>query len=96
MAAGEPECPVGQVVCQALGHVTKGGEVVGVEVNAEAIRNDRPIGAGHAIRLHRSLDPSLQLDGLQTRSEESGGWPLEESFKEPLQGGERAHLGGRV
>ena len=52
---------------------------------------ERAIGGGQAFGLHRALDPALQLDGLEARTEQARGRTLEKAFEEPLDGGERRH-----
>ena len=62
-----------------------------MEMDDEPVRDERPVGGRQALALHRTLDPALELDGLQARPEEAGGRALEEAFEEPLDGGEWRH-----
>ena len=67
-----------------------------MEVDDEAVRHERPVGRGEALALHRALDPSLQLDGLQARPEEACRGAFKQAFEEPLDGGERRHGRSRL
>ena len=67
------------------------GEVVRVEVDDEAVRAPACDPRRKPLGLHRPLDPALELDGLQARSEQPRGRALEEAFEEPLDGGQRRH-----
>ena len=89
--AGEQEGPVRELGGQRPGHLAEAGQVVGVEVDDEAVRHERPVGAGQPLGLHRALDAALQLDGLEAGAEEPRGRTLEEAFEEPLDGGQRRH-----
>ena len=56
---------VGELARQRRLHVAEAGQVVRVEAHHESVRYECPVGRGEAFGLHRSLDPPLQLDGLQ-------------------------------
>ena len=86
---GEGQGAVGQLGRERRLHLAERRQVVRVEADDEAVRHERAIGRGQALRLHRALDPPLQLDGLQAGSEQASGWSLEEAFEEPLDGGQR-------
>src|SRR4029079_14295695 len=64
------------------GPVVRGGR------DGVAVRDERAIGRREAFALHGPLDPSLQLDGLQTRPEEACRGALKQAFEAPLDGGE--------
>ena len=64
---------------------------VGVEVDHEPVRDEGPIRRRQALALHRSFDPTLQLDRLEARAEEASRRALEQAFEEPLDGGEWRH-----
>ena len=53
---------------------------------------DSPDLAGEAFRdFIKQFDPTLELDRLESGPEQPGGRALEESFEEPLDGGQRRH-----
>ena len=88
---GERQRAVGELGGEGAGHVAELGQVGRVEVDDEAVRDERPVRGRQALRLHRAFDPALELDRLDARAEEASRRALEESFEEPLDGGERRH-----
>jgi hypothetical protein len=62
-----------------------------MEVHDDPIGHERPVGCGETLRFHGSLDPALELDGLEPCAEQARRRTLEESFEEPLDGGQRRH-----
>ena len=62
-----------------------------MEVDHEAVGREGAVRGGQALGLHRALDPPLQLDGLESCTEQARGRTLEEAFEEPLDGGQRRH-----
>jgi hypothetical protein len=72
------------------------GEVVGGQPDDEAMRDDRSPAIADPVRLHRALDPSLDLDRTETRPEDPGGLALEQPLEKPLDGGKGSHVGGGV
>ena len=91
MGAREQERAVGEFRGERIGHRSQVGHVRGVQPDRIAVRDERPIGRRPPMRLHRPFDPALQLEGLDPRPKEAGGWPLDESLDESLDGGERSH-----
>ena len=91
MRPREGERAVGELRGERAGHVAELGEVQGMETDDEAVRDEGAVGRGQALALHRPLDPSLQLDGLQARPEEACRGALKQAFEEPLDGGEWRH-----
>ena len=67
-----------------------------MEVDHEPVRGERAIGGGQAFGLHRALDAALQLDRLEACPEQARRRTLEKAFEEPLDGGERRHIGRGV
>ena len=74
---GEGQRAVGQLARERRLHVPERRQVVRVEADDEPVGHERPVGGGQALRLHRTLDPPLQLDGLQPGPEQASGWSLE-------------------
>ena len=91
MGPREGQRVVGQLDRQRLGQIAEPGQVVRVEVDDEAIRNERPVERDPALGLHRALDAPLQLEGLERRPEQPSRRAFEEAFKEPLDGGQGRH-----
>ena len=91
VGAGEDQGTIGELRREGAGHVPEAVEVVRVEVDDEPVRDERPVGGGQALGLHRALDPALELDRLESGPEQARGRSLEEAFEEPLDGGERRH-----
>ena len=55
------------------------------------VRHEGTVARGEAFRLHRALDPSLELDRLEPGTEDARRGALEEAFEEPLEGGQGGH-----
>ena len=91
MCPGERQGAVGKLGGERPAHVAEVGQVIRVDMDDVAVRDEGAIGRREAFALHRPLDPSLQLDGLQTRPEEACRGALKQAFEEPLDGGEWRH-----
>ena len=91
MRTGERERTIGKLGGEGPGHVAELGQVGRVEMDHEPVRDERSIGGRQAFTLHRSFDPTLQLDGLDARAKETSRRALKQAFEEPLDGGELRH-----
>ena len=91
MRAREEQGRVGELGGERLLHLLEALEVGGVEVDDEPVRHERPVRCRQPLRLHRALDATLQLDRLESGPEQPSGRALEETFEEPLDGGQRRH-----
>ena len=91
MGARERQRAVGEFSRERPLMSPKPGEIVRVEVDDEPVRDECPVRGRQPFRLHRALDPPLELDRLESGPEEPSRRALEESFEEPLDGGERRH-----
>ena len=96
VAPGECERGVGkgrgELRCGGL----EGAEVVRIEVDFEAMRDDRADSIADPTFLHRPLEPALDLDGTDGRPEQPRRLALEEPFEKTLDGGKGSHVGGGV
>ena len=96
VGAGEHQGAVGQLRGKGRTELAECGHVIGVEMDGVAVRNEGTVARGEALRLHRALDPSLELDRLEPGPEDPRRGALEEAFEEPLEGGQRGHDRGRL
>ena len=96
VGAGEDQGAVGQLRGEGRTELAERGHVSGVQMDGVAVRNEGTVARGEAFRLHRTLDPSLELDRLEPGPEDPRRGALEEAFEEPLEGGQRGHDRGRL
>ena len=82
-----------ELVEVAVGHRA---QVARMHAHAQALGHSRAIAFDDSPELHRALDATLELDGLQTRAEHARRAPLEEALEELLQIGEDGHGGAGV
>ena len=83
----------GELVEVAVGHRP---QVPGMHAHAQALGHACPIALDDPPQLHRALDASFELDGLEARAEHARRIALEEALEESLQIGEDGHGGAGV
>ena len=96
VGASEHQGAIGQLRGEGRTELAERGHVTGVQMDGVAVRNEGTVARGEALRLHRALDPSLELDRLEPRPEDPRRRALEEAFEEPLEGGQGGHDRGRL
>jgi hypothetical protein len=70
----------------------EGRQVIRLKQDPEPVGGDRPAGLGPPSLLHRPLDPTAELLGLDGGAEEAADRPFYEAFEEPLERGQgRGH-----
>ncbi len=87
MTTGEGKGGIGQVGCEAGMNSAKRLQVGRGEVNRVTVRDECSLAIAVSRRLHRPLEPALELDRLEPGPEQASGLALEDAFEEPLQGG---------
>ena len=96
MCSGEGEGAVGQPR-REVGHCgPERREIVRLQADREAVRHDRSSAVAGQALFHGPLEPPLNLDRADRRSEQPRGLALEEPFEEVLDGGKGSHVGGGV
>jgi hypothetical protein len=72
----------------------EGVDVRGVEADDEPVRDEHPVRRAEPAVLDRALDPALELQWLEAGPEQPSRRSLEDSFEEPFEGSEGAHVRG--
>lgn len=96
MVAGKTQSGIGQLSGQMTGRIGIRRDVAGMEPNEVVVRDNDPAGIRVAGMLHRTFDPSLDLDGLDRRPEQPCPGTLEEALEELFNGSKSSHLGAGV
>src|SRR5664279_853214 len=91
VAPGEGESFIGQIRGELGSPCPKGSDVGRGQMDPIAIRHPRPRVDGATLVLHRSLDPTLDLDRLEWRTEEASCGTFEQPLEEALHRGDRLH-----
>jgi hypothetical protein len=87
VTTGEGKGGIGQVGREVGMNSAKRLQVGRGEVNRVTVRDECSLAIAVSRRLHRSLEPALELDRLEPGPEQASGLALEDAFEEPLQGG---------